>query len=85
MRSQQTIERLIFILLNHNSAVYTRQLGGKKCQANMGMKNSIRLEKIAFKNVWKIRKQTFGFQHRQFKSKIMKRKKQSMLLTIAIL
>lgn len=85
MRSQQTIERLIFILLNHNSAVYTRQLGGKKYQASMGMKNSIRLEKIAFKNVWKIRKQTFAFQPKQFKSKIMKRKKQSMLLTIAIL
>ena len=35
--------------------------------------------------MWEIKKQTFELQHRQLKAKIMKGKKQSMLLTIAIL
>lgn len=51
----------------------------------MGMKNSSRLQKIALENVQKIRKQTFEFQHRQFKAKTMKREKQSVLFPIAIL
>lgn len=73
-------------LQNRNSTVDTGQLGGKKnCQANMGMKNSSRLQKIALENVQKIRKQTFEFQHRQFKAKTMKREKQSVLFPIAIL